>query len=439
MAWDFSTEPEFEEHLAWMRELVRDEVWPIETIDEELDQGTLDRIYAPLQEQVKERGLWAAHLPPELGGQGFGQLKLGLMHEILGTSTYAPNAFGCQQPDSGNGEILALAGTPEQKERWLHPLLAGDLKSAFSMTEPETPGSDPTQLATRAVREGDGYVINGHKWYSSNGSIADFLIVMAVTDSDAPPHKRASMFVVPVATPGVQIVRDVGTMEHPESRFGMLGGHSEIVYDDVRVGRDALLGEEGEGFVIAQHRLVPGRIHHCMRWLGVAQRAFDMMCERSLYRPVRGGLLRDKQTVQNWIADSSIQIQAARLMTLHAAWKIDTQGSSAARADVSRIKVFGARMLYDVVDRALQLHGGLGFSTDMPLEAMYRFARHARFVDGADEVHRESIARQILKGYQAPEDGVPTEYVPVRREQARRKFAGLLDALALDEPGVVAS
>ena len=439
MAWDFSTEPEFEEHLAWMRELVRDEIWPIETIDEELDQTTLDRIYAPLQEQVKERGLWAAHLPPELGGQGFGQLKLGLMHEILGTSTYAPNAFGCQQPDSGNGEILALAGTPEQKERWLHPLLAGDLKSAFSMTEPETPGSDPTQLATRAVRDGDGYVINGHKWYSSNGSIADFLIVMAVTDPNAPPHKRASMFVVPVGTPGVQIVRDVGTMEHPESRFGMLGGHTEIVYDDVRVGRDALLGEEGEGFVIAQHRLVPGRIHHCMRWLGIAQRAFDMMCERSLYRPVRGGLLRDKQTAQNWIADSSIQIQAARLMTLHAAWKIDTQGSSAARVDVSRIKVFGAQMLYDVVDRALQLHGGLGFSTDMPLEAMYRFARHARFVDGADEVHRESIARQILKGYQAPEDGMPTEYVPVRREQARLKFAGLLDALALDEPGVVAS
>jgi acyl-CoA dehydrogenase len=439
VAWDFSTESEFEEHLAWMRELVRDEIWPIETIDEELDQTTLDRIYEPLQEQVKERGLWAAHLPPELGGQGFGQLKLGLMHEILGTSTYAPNAFGCQQPDSGNGEILALAGTPEQKERWLHPLLAGDLKSAFSMTEPETPGSDPTQLATRAVRDGDGYVINGHKWYSSNGSIADFLIVMAVTDPDAAPHKRASMFVVPVATPGVQIVRDVGTMEHPESRFGMLGGHTEIVYDGVRVGRDALLGEEGEGFVIAQHRLVPGRIHHCMRWLGIAQRAFDMMCERSLYRPVRGGLLRDKQTAQNWIADSSIQIQAARLMTLHAAWKIDTQGSSAARVDVSRIKVFGAQMLYDVVDRALQLHGGLGFSTDMPLEAMYRFARHARFVDGADEVHRESIARQILKSYQAPEDGVPTEYVPVRREQARLKFAGLLGALALDEPGVVAS
>jgi acyl-CoA dehydrogenase len=315
-------------------------------------------------------------------------------------------------------------------------LLAGELKSAFSMTEPETPGSDPTQLATRAVRDGDGYVITGHKWYSSNGSIADFLIVMAVTDPDAPPHKRASMFIVPVSTPGVDIVRDVGTMEHPEPRFGMLGGHAEIVYDQVRVGSDALLGEEGEGFVIAQHRLVPGRIHHCMRWLGIAQRAFDMMCERALYRPVRGGLLRDKQTVQNWIADSSIQIQAARLLTLHAAWKIDTQGSTAARVDVSRIKVFGAQMLYDVVERSLQLHGGLGFSTDMPLEAMYRFARHARFVDGADEVHRESIARQILKGYEAPPDGVPTEYVPARRELALHKFEALLDTAISAEPGV---
>jgi acyl-CoA dehydrogenase len=432
VAWDFSTEPEFEEHLDWMREFVREEIWPIETIADDLDQEALDRIYAPLHERVKERGLWAAHLPPELGGQGFGQVKLGLMHEILGTSIYASNAFGCQAPDSGNGEILALAGTPEQKERWLYPLLAGELKSAFSMTEPETPGSDPTQLRTRAVRDGEGYVLSGHKWFTSNGSIADFLIVMAVTDPDAPPHRRASMFVVPVDTPGVEIVRDVGTMEHPYERFGLLGGHAEIVYDGVRLGPEALLGNEGDGFLISQQRLVPGRIHHCMRWLGVARRAFDTMCERSLYRPVRGGLLRDKQTVQTWIADSAIQMQAARLMTLHAAWKIDTQGSSAARVDVSMIKVFGAQMLYDVVDRALQLHGSLGFSTDMPLEAMYRFARHARFVDGADEVHRESIARQLLKGYEAPADGVPTDYVPARREAARRKFAELLDAVAVD-------
>jgi acyl-CoA dehydrogenase len=432
MGWDFSTEPEFERQLGWMRAFVREEIWPIETIQHDIGQPELDRIYAPLQEQVRERGLWAAHLPPDLGGQGFGQVKLGLMNEILGTSIFAPNAFGCQAPDSGNSEILALAGTPEQKERWLYPLLAGDLKSAFSMTEPEVAGSDPTGLRTRAVRDGDGYVLTGHKWFASNGSIADFLIVMAVTNPDAPPHRRASMFIVPVDAPGVNIVRDVPNMEHPYPHFGMLGGHTEILYEGVRLGSDALLGEEGEGFVIAQKRLVPGRIHHCMRWLGVSRRAFDMLCERSLYREVRGGLLRDKQTVQNWIADSAAQLQAARLMTLHAAWKIDTYGSSAARADVSLIKVFGAQVLHDVVDRALQVHGGLGYSTDMPLELMYRYARHARFVDGADEVHRESVARQILDAYEAPEDGLPTEYVPKRREAAERKFADVLATVRVE-------
>ena len=311
---------------------------------------------------MRERGLWAAHLPPELGGQGFGQVKLGLMNEILGTSIYAPPVFGCQAPDSGNSEILALAGTPEQKERWLQPLLDGELRSAFSMTEPATPGSDPTQLASRAVRDGDGYVLDGHKWFTSNGSIADFLIVMAVTDPEAPPHRRASMFIVPVDAPGVTIVRDVPTMEHPQERFGVLGGHSEILYEGVRLGPDALLGGEGEGFLIAQKRLVPGRIHHCMRWLGMARRAYDAMCERALYRPVKHGLLKDTQTVQAWIADSAAEMQAARLMTLHAAWLIDRHGSSAARTDVSMIKFFGAKVLHDVVDRAVQIHGALGYS-----------------------------------------------------------------------------
>jgi acyl-CoA dehydrogenase len=426
MAWDFSTEPEFEEHLAWMRDLVRDEIWPLEAVADEIQQADLDRLLAPIKEQVRQRGLWAAHLPPELGGQGFGQVKLGLMNEILGTSIYAPPAFGCQAPDSGNSEILALAGTEEQKERWLYPLLRGEIRSAFSMTEPETPGSDPTQLRTRATRDGDGYALTGHKWFTSNGSIADFLIVMAVTDPDAAPHERASMFVVPVDTEGVTLVRDVPNMEQPYQHFGMLGGHTEILYEDVRLGPDALLGGEGEGFLIAQHRLVPGRIHHCMRWLGVSRRAFDMMCERALYRPVRGGLLRDKQTVQNWIADSAAEMQAARLMTLHAAWKIDRFGSSAARTDVSLIKFFGAKVLHDVVDRALQLHGGLGYSTDMPLEMLYRYARHARFVDGADEVHKESVARQILRAYEAPEDGIPSEHVPTRRAAAHAKFADVL-------------
>src|SRR5919202_2014166 len=228
MAWDFSTEPEFQEHLDWMRDFVREEIWPIETLDLEMDQ--LQRVFAPLQERVKERGLWAAHLDPELGGQGFGQVKLGLMHEILGSSPYAPLAFGNAAPDSGNSEILALAGTPDQKERWLHPLLAGDLRSAFSMTEPDTAGSDPTLLETRAERDGDEYVINGHKWFSSNASVADFLIVMCMTNPDNEPYKRYSMIVVPTSTPGVNILRDVPTMSHPEQRTGEPGGHAEIIY-----------------------------------------------------------------------------------------------------------------------------------------------------------------------------------------------------------------
>jgi acyl-CoA dehydrogenase len=391
------------------------------------------RAMEPLRERVKERGLWAAHLDPELGGQGFGQVKLGLMHEILGTTPLAPLAFGNAAPDSGNSEILALAGTPEQKERYLYPLLEGDLKSAFSMTEPNSAGSDPTALKTSAVKDGDDWVINGHKWFSSNGSIADFLIVMAVTDPDARKYQKASMFVVDVDTPGVEIVRDVATMEHPQESWAKYGNHAEIVYENVRVPGSALLGAQGAGFLIAQQRLYPGRIHHCMRWLGVSRRAFDMLCEYAQLRETSTGKLAEKQTVQNWIADSAAQMDAARLMTLHAAWKMDTEGVAAARREISLIKFFGAEVLHDVIDRALQVHGSLGYSTDMPLEGMYRYARAARFYDGPDEVHRESVARQILRGYEPPADGVPTEHVPTRRAAAREKFSWLLEAVTTND------
>ncbi|HET9105477.1 MAG TPA: acyl-CoA dehydrogenase family protein [Solirubrobacteraceae bacterium] len=433
MAWDFSTEPEFAVKLDWMRTFVRENVWPLETLWHELGWEGLRRAAAPLQEQVKAQGLWAAHLDRELGGQGFGQVKLGLMHEILGTSAIAPLVFGNAAPDSGNSEILALAGTPEQKERYLHPLLAGDLKSAFSMTEPNSAGSDPTLLVTRAEKDGDGWVLNGLKWYSSNGSIADFLIVMAVTDPDARPHQRASMFVVDADTPGVQVLRDVPTMEHPEPTFGVYGNHAEIRYENVRLGPGALLGAEGAGFLIAQQRLYPGRIHHCMRWLGVARRAFDMLCERSLYRYAHGSVLAQHQTIQNWIADSEAEMTAARLMTLHAAWKMDTAGVAAARKDIALIKFYGARVLHDVVDRSLQAHGSLGYSTDLPLEAMYRFARAARIYDGPDEVHRASVARQVLRGFQAPPDEVPSEHIPTRRQAARRQFAQALEAITAND------
>jgi acyl-CoA dehydrogenase len=426
MAWDFETEPEFEEKLAWMREFVREEVFPLETLD--LDHDTFVDVVRPLQEEVKRQGLWAAHLDPELGGMGFGQVKLGLMHEILGQSIYAPFVFGNNAPDSGNAEIIAhgiaSSGREEHRAKWLEPLLEGKIRSAFSMTEPGA-GADPTLIKTSAVRDGDEWVINGHKWFTTNGSIADILVVMAVTNPDVHPYQGISQIVVPVDTPGVHIVRDVPTMEHPEPHFGVYGGHSEILYTDVRVPYDNLVGKEGEGFVLAQKRLGPGRIHHCMRWLGQSQRAFDMLCERSVSRYLHGSTLAEKQTVQNWVADSMAEMTAARLMTLYAAWKMDKDGAPAARVEIAMSKYFGAQVLYNVIDRAIQVHGALGFSTDLPLESMYRMARAARIYDGPDEVHRVTVARAALKRYQPVE--TPTEHIPTRREAATRKFAHLLE------------
>jgi acyl-CoA dehydrogenase len=423
MAWDFSTEPEFEEKLEWMRGFVRDEIIPLETLD--LDAPALDRATAPLKEEVKARGLWAAHLPPELGGRGFGQVNLGLMHEILGQCVYAPAVFGNNAPDSGNAELLAVGANARQRERWLEPLLDGRLRSAFSMTEPGA-GADPTLLTTRADRMGDEYVINGHKWFTSNGSVADILIVMAVTDQDAPARRRATMFVVPSETPGVEILRDIPTMGDPEEHSERPGGHAEIVYRDVRIPVDNRIGEEGDGFLLAQKRLGPGRIHHCMRWLGQSKRAFDMLCERALSRYTHGSLLADKQLVQDWIATSAAEMTAARLMTLQAAWKMDRGGTSAALTDIAMIKFYGASVLYNVIDRAIQAHGSLGYTTDLPLESMYRHARAARIYDGPDEVHKVTVARRVLRDYERHD--VPSEHVPTRRAAAKEKFAWLLEA-----------
>ena len=427
MTWEFSTEPEFEAKLEWMRRFMHDEVYPLEVAD--LDERGFMHAVKPLQEEVKRQKLWATHLPPELGGQGYGQVKLGLMHEIEGASVWGPIVFGNQAPDSGNSEILANFGTPEQKERWLHPLLDGRIRSAFSMTEPDTAGSDPTLLAATAELDGDEWVINGHKWFTSNGMIADFLIAMVITEPKADSYERATMIIVPSDTPGVDRVRNVPTMATEHEKFGY--GHAEVVYKDVRVPVANTLGERGQGFLIAQHRLGPGRIHHCMRWLGQARRAFDMLCERALTREAFGKKLAGHETVQNWIADSAAEMQAARLMTLQAAWVIDTQGASAARKEISLIKFFGAKVLHDVIDRAIQVHGALGYSADIPLEEMYRHARAARMYDGPDEVHRVTVARQILAGYK-PASGPPSEHIPTRRESARRKFAALLEAATTD-------
>lgn len=422
MAWDFSTEPEFEAQLEWMRGFVRDEIIPLETLD--LDRETYARIAAPLKEQVKERGLWAAHLDPELGGGGFGQVKLGLMHEILGQCRFAPGIFGNQAPDSGNAELLAIGGSPEQKERWMHPLLRGELRSCFSMTEPGA-GADPTLLSTRAVLDGDEYVINGHKWFSSNASHADFLIVMCVTDPDVSAYQGSSMIIVPVDTPGVNILRDIPVMDHPTTGGALYGGHAEILYTDVRVPKENLVGNPGDGFRLAQQRLGPGRIHHAMRWLGQSKRAFDMLCERANSRYTHGSVLADKQMIQDWVATSAAEMQAARLMTLHAAWTMDQVGASNARIEIAMIKYWGAKVLHDVIDRAIQVHGSLGFSGDLPLEQMYRAARAARIYDGPDEVHKATVARRILRGYPAVE--VPTEHIPTRTAAAQQKFASYLE------------
>lgn len=429
MAWDFETEPEYAAKLAWARAFVDDEVIPLETLD--LGSETLSKLIRPMQEEVKRQGLWAAHLPPELGGMGFGQVRLGLLHEILGRTFIAPTVFGNNAPDSGNAELLAIGmeetGREDLREQYLRPLLAGDLKSAFSMTEPGA-GADPTLIATAAVKDGEEWVINGHKWFTSNGSVADFLIVMCVTNPDVHPYAGCSMIIVDADTPGVEILRDISTMEDPTPHFGKYGGHSEIVYRDVRVPVGNLVGREGDGFRLAQMRLGPGRIHHCMRWLGQSQRAFDMLCERAVSRKAHGGLLSDKQMVQQWVADSMAEMAAARLMTLQAAWKIDREGAPAARVEIAMIKYYGATVLYNVIDRAIQVHGSLGFSTDLPLEHMYRAARAARIYDGPDEVHKVTVARQTLKGYKPTE--VPTEHVPTRRKAAQAKFAEMLEAIS---------
>ncbi len=431
MAWDFETEPEFEEKLEWMREFVRDEIIPLEELN--VSEEQMAEITKPMKAEVRRRRLWAAHLPPELGGGGFGQVKLGLMHEILGQTGRAPSIFGNNAPDSGNAELLALGGTAEQKKKWMEPLLAGEMRSAYSMTEPDTAGSDPKLLKTRATRDGDDWVIEGHKWFTSNGSRADFLITMAVTDTEVHPYSGSSMFIVPTDSPGLNIIRDVPVMSEPDHKTGEPGGHAEIIYDKCRIPFENVVGGEagiGEGFVLAQKRLGPGRIHHAMRWLGVSKRAFDMLCERAVSRFSHGSLLSEKQMVQDWIATSHAEMEAARLLTLHAAWRMDQVGASNARNEIAIIKFYGAKVLYNVIDRAIQVHGALGFSTDMPLELMYRRARAARLVDGADEVHKMTVARRILKNYAAVE--VPSEHRPTRRRMVEERFADFLDAEAVN-------
>jgi alkylation response protein AidB-like acyl-CoA dehydrogenase len=359
------------------------------------EDATADDVMRELRARAKAEGLWAPHLPPEAGGSGGGFLAYADLNEEIGRSIWAQLVFNCQAPDAGNGEILFMFGTDEQKDAFLRPLVEGETRSFFSMTEPEVSGADPTDLRTRAVLDGDEWVIDGHKWFSSGAEGAGFGIVMAVTDPDAEPHRRMSQILVPADAPGLRI-EPVTVSGHRGRGWST---HCEVWYSDVRVPAANLLGERGDGFRIAQKRLGPGRIHHVMRWLGQMQRAFELMCSYALEREAFGGRLADKQTVQNWIADSAAEIQACRFMTLDAARKIDA--GDEARVEISLIKFYAARVLNDVIDRAVQVHGALGLTDRTPLATMLAVARAGRIYDGPDEVHRMVVSRRILKEFAA--------------------------------------
>jgi acyl-CoA dehydrogenase len=434
MAWDFSTEPEFQEKLDWLRDFVAREVEPIDLafphhLVYDRTHPVHRELIKPLQDQVRAQGLWACHLGPDLGGLGYGQLKLALMNEVLGRSSWAPTTFGCQAPDSGNAEILAHYGTDEQKARYLQPLLDGEIVSCFSMTEPQG-GADPNVFTCRATRDGDEWVINGEKWFSSNLRYAAFAIVMAVTDPDVPIYQGASMFLVPTDTPGVDIVRNVGLGGEPMGE----GSHAYVRYDNARVPADHVLGGEGQAFVIAQTRLGGGRVHHAMRTIGMCQRALDMMCERALSRTTQGTLLASKGTVQEYVADSWIELHQFRLQVLHAAWVIDRVGGHKARKEIAGVKVATAKVLRDIVFRAMHIHGSLGVSNEMPLAGMWMAAPVMGIADGPTEVHKVTVARQVLKGYQAAPGLFPTEHLPGRVAAARERFAHLLDHHIANNP-----
>jgi acyl-CoA dehydrogenase len=377
---------------AQYRSFMEEHIYPSEEALSREDEDA-SSLLVSLRARAKRAGLWAPHLPPEAGGTGAGFMAYASLNEEIGRVPWAQLVFNCQAPDAGNGEILYLFGTAEQKHTWLTPLVAGDARSFFSMTEPEVSGADPTGLQTTAVLDGDEWVVNGHKWFSSGAEGAAFGIVMAVTEPDAAPRRRMSQIIVPADAPGMEI-EAVPVLGHRGRGWST---HCEVRYHDVRVPAGNLLGGRGDGFRIAQMRLGPGRIHHVMRWLGQMQRAFELMCSRSLAREAFGSPLADKQTIQNWVADSAAEIQACRLMTYDAARKID-EGADA-RVEISLIKFYAATALSNVIDRAVQVHGGLGLTDRSPLAYMYTLARAAHIYDGPDEVHRMVVSRRILKEF----------------------------------------
>src|ERR1044072_5538987 len=395
---DFKPSPQVEALRERILDFMDEHLYPqereiMEALDAEVAAGVpYPRILVEVRERARTEGLWNLFMPDERFGPGLSNWEYGLLCEEMGRSpAAAPMIFNCGAPDTGNMEILADHGTPEQRERWLEPLLEGRIRSCFSMTEPEVSGSDPTLLQARAVRDGDEWVIDGHKWFTSGAVGADLAIAMVVTDPDAPPYARASVICVATANPGFDLGRPISVMGHDAGP-----GHCEIRYEECRVPVANLLGEEGKGFAIAQDRLGPGRIHHCMRAIGTAERAHEMMCRRANERQAFGGPLADKQFVQEAIATSRMEIDQARRVTRYAAWKMDTEGKRAARQAISAIKIVAANMVMEVLDRAIQIHGSLGMTDDTPLAALWRFSRMLRLADGPDEVHKMVLARREL-------------------------------------------
>ncbi|MCK9931779.1 acyl-CoA dehydrogenase family protein [Frankia sp. Mgl5] len=433
--WEFETEPEYQEKLDWAERFVREEVEPLDAlwrhqVFERPIDPVIGRIVGPLKQQVRDQGLWACHLGQELGGQGYGQVKLALLNEIIGRAAWGPVIFGTAAPDTGNAEILAHYGTEEQKRLYLQPLLDGDIVSCFAMTEPQG-GSDPGVFTTRAERDGDGWVINGLKFFASHAKWASFYLVMAVTNPDVAIHHGASMFIVPSDTPGIEIERNMAL-------FGQdvpgQGTHGLVRFTDVRVPEENVLGGEGQAFAISQTRLGGGRIHHAMRTVSQARRALDMMVERALSRETKGSRLSEKQSVQNYLADSYAELTQFRLFVLYVAWRIDKlKDYRAVRHDIAAVKVLTPQVMHNITQRALQVHGALGTTNDLPLNEWFSGSMILGLADGPSEIHRVTVARAVLRQGKPAEGLWPTQWLPLRQEAARKKWAEFLEPAGADQ------
>jgi len=431
VSWSFETDSEFQAQLDWIDTFTREEIEPLDLVfrgpgDPWDPESPAAAAMAPLKQIVKDKGLWACHLGPELGGGGYGQVNLGLMNEILGRSRFGPSVFGCQAPDSGNAEILAHFGTPHQKKKYLQPLLDGKIASCYSMTEPQA-GADPAEFTCTATRDGDEWVINGEKWFASHARFSEFLLVMVVTNTDVPIHEGASIVLVEKGTPGMEILRNSAVGPYVEQGDGV---HGYIRFTDCRVPADHLLGEEGQGFLVAQTRLGGGRVHHAMRSVGKLKKVMDMMCERVLSRTTKGELLANKQMTQEKIADSYTQILQYRLHVLYTAWLIDKhkEYNREVRKEIAAIKAATPKVLQEVVYRAMHLHGSLGMSDEIPLMYMWADIPELGVVDGPSEVHKVTVARTVLRDHKPAPGLFPTYHTPTLREQAMKKYGHYLNS-----------